>query len=180
MPHFDYNDPLNLLTPDIVKKIATLREYKGKQVLYLEARPDVLEKLCTSAKIRSADASNRIEGISTTDKRLNELMAKKSEPTSRAEREIAGYRDVLALIHESYEHMQLTPNVILQMHAMLHRCIRSNGRAVRKLCYGYRKRDRRFFGSHRMIRITTPSPQVREVGMKERRIMLRSLTTFWE
>lgn len=56
MPHFDYNDPLNLLTPDTVKKIATLREYKGKQVLYLGARPDVLEKLCTSAKIRSADA----------------------------------------------------------------------------------------------------------------------------
>lgn len=121
MPHFDYNDPLNLLTPDIVNKVATLREYKGKQALYLEARPDVLEKLCTSAKIRSADASNRIEGISTTDKRLNDLMAEKSEPTSRAEQEIAGYRDVLALIHESYEHMRITPNVILQMHTMLHR-----------------------------------------------------------
>lgn len=121
MPHFDYNDPLNLLVPDIVKKIATLREYKGKQALYLEARPDVLEKLCTSAKIRSADASNRIEGISTTDKRLNDLMANKSNPVSQAEQEIAGYRDVLALVHEGYEHMRITPNVILQMHAMLHR-----------------------------------------------------------
>ncbi len=89
--------------------------------MYLEARPDVLEKLCTSAKIRSADASNRIEGISTTDKRLNDLMANKSNPVSQAEQEIAGYRDVLALVHEGYEHMRITPNVILQMHAMLHR-----------------------------------------------------------
>ena len=121
MPHFDYDNPLNLLTPDIVKKVATLREYKGKQTLYLEARPDVLEKLCTSAKIRSADASNRIEGISTTDKRLKDLLVEKSEPISRAEQDIAGYRDVLALVHESYEHIRVTPNLILQMHAMLHR-----------------------------------------------------------
>lgn len=121
MPRFDYGDPLNLLTPAIVKKVAMLREYKGKQALYLEARPDVLEKLCTSAKIRSADASNRIEGISTTDKRLKDLLVEKGEPVTRAERDIAGYRDVLALVHESYEHIQITPNVILQMHAMLHR-----------------------------------------------------------
>lgn len=98
-----------------------LREYKGKQTLYLEARPDVLEKLCTSAKIRSADASNRIEGISTTDKRLKDLLVEKGEPISRAEQDIAGYRDVLALVHESYEHIRVTPNVILQMHAMLYR-----------------------------------------------------------
>lgn len=121
MPHFDYNNPLNLLTPDIVNKVATLREYRGKQALYLEARPDALEKLCISAKIRSADASNRIEGICTTDKRLEDLLVERSEPVSRAEQEIAGYRDVLALVHESYEHMRITPNVILQMHAMLHR-----------------------------------------------------------
>lgn len=121
MPHFDYDDPLNLLTPDIVKKVATLREYRGKQTLYLEARPDVLEKLCTSAKIRSADASNRIEGISTTDERLRDLLVDEGEPVTRAERDIVGYRDVLALVHESYEHMRITPNVILQMHALLHR-----------------------------------------------------------
>ncbi len=121
MPHFNYDNPLNLLTPDIVKKVATLREYKGKQALYLDARPDVLEKLCTSAKMRSTDASNRIEGISTTDKRLKDLLVDKSEPATRAEQDIAGYRDVLALVHENYEHMRITPNVILQMHAMLYR-----------------------------------------------------------
>lgn len=121
MPRFDYDDPLNLLTTDVVRKIAVIHECKGKQALYLEARPDVLDRLCTSAKIRSADASNRIEGISTSPKRLNELMAERSEPVSRAEREIAGYRDALALIHESYEYMPITPNVILQLHAMLHR-----------------------------------------------------------
>ena len=48
-------------------------------------------------------------------------MVDKSEPATRAEQDIAGYRDALAFVHENYEHMRITPNVILQMHAMLHR-----------------------------------------------------------
>ena len=121
MLRFNYEAPLNLLTPSVVRKIRAIHEYKGKQELYLQARPDVLDKLCTSARIRSADASNRIEGISTSSQRLNSLMAQRSEPATRAEQEIAGYRDVLALIHESHDYMPVTPNVILQMHGRLHR-----------------------------------------------------------
>ena len=115
MPQFNYEAPLNLLVPSVVRKISAIHESKGKQELYLQARPDVLDKLCTSARIRSADASNRIEGISTSSQRLNSLIAQ------RGEQEIAGYRDVLALIHESHDYMPVTPNVILQMHARLHR-----------------------------------------------------------
>ena len=38
----------------------------------------------------------------------------------RSEQEIAGYREVLATIHESYEYIQLLPNIILQLHRDLY------------------------------------------------------------
>lgn len=51
---------------------------------------------------QSTGVSNRIENISTSNKRLRELMLEKAEPKNRDEREIAGYRCVLDLIHESH------------------------------------------------------------------------------
>ena len=121
MPHFDYADPRDLFTPSIVRKVALIHEQKGRQSFYLKMRPDVLERLRTSAKIQSVDASNRIEGIATSPKRLSDIVARDRRPATRNEQEIAGYRDVLALIHENHDYMPVTPNVILQMHALLHR-----------------------------------------------------------
>ncbi len=111
----------DLMQPDIMNMVSTIHEYKGKQELYIEARPDVLETLCEVARIQSIDASNRIEGIFTSDKRLNELMSQKTEPKNRNEAEIAGYRDVLATIHDSYEYIDIKPSVILQLHRDLYR-----------------------------------------------------------
>jgi Fic family protein len=72
------------------------------------------------AKIQSTGASNAIEGIHTTDKRLAELVREKSAPRNRYEQEIAGYRDVLATIHESYDYILPRPNIILQLHKQLY------------------------------------------------------------
>lgn len=119
---FDYRHlPDELLAPDINNAVSAIHEYKGKQALYLEAKADVLETLCETAKIQSTRASNRIEGIFTTDKRLNEIMAQKADPQNRNEAEIAGYRDVLATIHESYDYIALEPRIILQLHRDLYR-----------------------------------------------------------
>lgn len=107
--------------PEILRSLTALYEYKGKQALYLEARPDVLASLCEFAKIQSTGASNQIEGIFTSDKRLSEIVANHAKPQNRDEQEIAGYRDVLALIHESHDYIDVTPNVILQLHSLLHR-----------------------------------------------------------
>jgi len=122
MREFNYDVlPGTLLSPGIVKLLAAIREYKGRQELYLEANPDVLSTLSEVAKIQSIDASNRIEGIHTTDKRLEELAREKATPRNRNEEEIAGYRDVLALIHESYDHIRPTSSIILQFHRDLYR-----------------------------------------------------------
>lgn len=122
MKTFYYNSmPAELLTPEIMNLVSAIHEYKGKQELYLAAKPDILESLALVARVQSTGASNRIEGISTSDARLDALMKETTAPRNRPEQEIAGYREVLKLIHESYEHMPLSENLILQMHRDLYR-----------------------------------------------------------
>ncbi|MDR2244862.1 MAG: cell filamentation protein Fic, partial [Burkholderiales bacterium] len=121
MKRLDYNDsPEALLMPDIVAMLTSIHEYKGKQALLIEAHADVLSALVDIAKIQSTGASNRIEGINTTDKRLEALVRNKSAPRNRSEQEIAGYRDVLATIHESYDYIHPRPNILLQLHKQLY------------------------------------------------------------
>lgn len=121
MHRFDYKDkPGEYLSPEIVSLIALIREHKGRQELFLEAHQDELESLLLLARVQSTGASNRIEGISTTDRRLEDLVLKKSEPRNRSEEEIAGYREVLSLIHDSYDYIPVSPGPILQLHRDLY------------------------------------------------------------
>lgn len=121
MRKFDYSElPATLLTPEISGQLSTIHEYRGKQDLYIAAQKDVLSALLEVAVIQSTDASNRIEGIFTSDVRLRELVAHKTAPRNRNEKEIAGYRDVLAVIHENYDYIPLNPNTILQLHRDLY------------------------------------------------------------
>ena len=110
-----------LLTPAVVSLLTQIHEYRGKQVLFIEAKLDVLNNLVQLAKIQSTDASNKIEGIYTADERLELLVRDKTRPTNRNEQEIAGYRDVLALIHENYDYIPPKPGMILQLHRDLYK-----------------------------------------------------------
>ena len=122
MHDFDYSHtPAELLTDEIMRSVALLHEHKGRQTLYIQQHPMELEILCSVAKIQSTASSNRIEGISTTGARLTALMREDITPRNRNEQEIVGYRDVLSLIHESYDAIEITPNVILQLHKILYK-----------------------------------------------------------
>lgn len=128
MRKFDYiNAPANLLTPEIVQMLTSIHEHKGKQEFFMEANVDGLKTLLEVAIIQSTGASNRIEGIYTTDKRLEELVKQKAEPRNRSEQEIAGYREVLATIHDNYEYIKPRPNIILQLHRDLYSYSGSGG-----------------------------------------------------
>lgn len=111
----------SLLKPEIIALLTQLHEFKGEQVMFAQTKPNVLDTLTEIAKIQSTEASNRIEGIYTSDERLKKLMLDKTTPKSRNEQEIAGYRDVLATIHENYEYIPLKPNMILQLHGDLYK-----------------------------------------------------------
>ena len=121
MHTFDYKEtPKQLLTPDIVNMLSSLHEFRGRQELYIEAETDILTALLDIAKIQSTKASNKIEGIYTSDERLEALVMENAEPRNRSEEEIAGYREVLATVHDSYEHIPIRPNNILQLHRDLY------------------------------------------------------------
>ncbi|SDY60333.1 Fic family protein [Lachnobacterium bovis] len=112
-----------LLIPDIVQKLTLINEFKGEQRLFIEAHKDELNELVEIAKIQSTEASNRIEGIFTADDRLKNLVQEKTTPRNRDESEIAGYRDVLNIIHESYEYIPINANYFLQLHRDLYKFI---------------------------------------------------------
>ncbi len=120
MRAFNYSEMKNQKwDTDVLGLIAAIYKEAGKQELYLKQRPEELEKLVEIAKIQSTEASNAIEGIITTSTRIRQLVAEKTMPRTRDEQEIAGYRDVLNIIHESFDAIPLTQNYILQLHKIL-------------------------------------------------------------
>ncbi len=115
------NEYQKLLSPEIVSYLAQIHEMKGQQNLFVEAQKDALAELLEIAKIQSTEASNRIEGIITTDDRLKKIVMNKTTPKGRSEREIAGYRDVLNTVHENYDYIPVRPGMILQLHRDLYK-----------------------------------------------------------
>ena len=105
---------------DVLGLIAAIYKFAGKQELYLKQRPEELEKLVEIAKIQSTETSNAIEGIVTTNTRIRQLVEEKTAPKNRDEQEIAGYRDVLNIIHENFDAIPISRNYILQLHKILY------------------------------------------------------------
>ena len=105
---------------ELLGYIAAIYKEAGKQELYLKQKPEELEKLVEIAKIQSTEASNAIEGIVTTNTRIRQLVEEKTTPRNRNEQEIAGYRDVLGIIHESFDTIPITQSYILQLHKILY------------------------------------------------------------
>ena len=105
---------------ELLGLIAAIYKEAGKQEMYLKQRPEELEKLVEIAKVQSTEASNAIEGIVTTNTRIRQLVEEKTTPKNCDEQEIAGYRDVLGIIHESFDSIPITQNYILQLHKILY------------------------------------------------------------
>lgn len=122
MRQFDYREKWKkLLTPEIVSYLTQIHEFRGEQTLFIEAKADTLTQLVEIAKIQSTEASNKIEGIYTSDERLKALVKDTTRPKSRNEQEIAGYRDVLNTIHDNHDYIPPKPSIILQLHRDLYK-----------------------------------------------------------
>lgn len=115
------NEASQIINQNIINLLTQIHEFKGKQDIYTETKPDILSSLLSVAKIQSISSSNKIEGIYTADKRIKELVSEKVIPKNRNEEEIAGYRDVLELIHENYNYININNNTILQLHRDLYK-----------------------------------------------------------
>lgn len=115
------------ITQNLLRTIRLIGEYKGKQELFLEQSPQILETLQLAAIIQSTESSNRIEGVEAPLQRIKALVAQKTTPMNRSEQEIAGYRDVLNTIHANYERMPFSTGVVLQLHRDLYQFLPSEG-----------------------------------------------------
>lgn len=165
MRSFDLSKEISsLMNTNIINLIGQIHEYKGKQELYLRAKPDILSSLLSMAKIQSTGSSNKIEGIYTTDKRITELVREKAEPRNRNEEEIAGYRDVLNTIHENYEYIDINSNIILQFHRDLYKYSSIKGGKYKDSQNYIQEIDEE---GNRKIRFTPLSPVETPIAIKE-------------
>lgn len=109
------------LSHGLLMSIRALGEYRGRQTLYREQSPEVLETLRRVAMVQSVESSNRIEGVTVAADRIEPLVARKVKPKDRSEQEVAGYRDVLATIHTNYHKLRLSMDLIRGWHRDLYR-----------------------------------------------------------
>lgn len=133
MRTFDYSFLHNgLISVDLFNIAITINELKFVANNMKDGNKKIFLNLESIAKIQSIKGSNAIEGIITTDKRIEEIVNKDSAPLNHNEAEIAGYRDVLSLIHSDYNIIQMKERDILDMHSLLLRYTGTKFRGVYK------------------------------------------------
>lgn len=99
-----------------MRSVGRLHEYRGREQLYTQQARQALDTLREVAVVRSAESSNRIEGVEAAPERIKKLMDESAAPETRSEQAIAGYRDVLNTIHTRHEDIELSTGVVRQLH----------------------------------------------------------------
>lgn len=153
-----------LIAQNLLRTIRVLGEFKGKEEVYKQQSPQVLETLRQAAVIQSAESSNRIEGVTAPHDRIVKLVQKKIEPRDRSEQEIAGYRDVLNIIHANHANMKFSVNLVLQLHRDLLKFTPEQGG---KWKTSQNEIEEVATGGKKVIRFTPVAPHLTEQSMRE-------------
>ena len=119
MHRFDYSFLADTIPAGLLSSATLISELKTKEIAYKDKHGSVFKKLESIAIVQSVKGSNAIEGIATTDKRIEAIVNQNSAPLGHNESEIAGYRDALALIHQNYADLSISEAVIKQLHEIL-------------------------------------------------------------
>lgn len=109
------------ITPEILRLIARIDEFKGAWRAFGTLAPDRLSALRRVATIESIGSSTRIEGSKLSDREVERLLSNlqiKSFDT-RDEQEVAGYAELLDLVFGSWQDITVTENHIKQLHQIL-------------------------------------------------------------
>ncbi len=105
----------------ILNLISQIDLYKGKWNSVEKQENIYLKELRKIATIESIGSSIRIEGVTLTDKEIEELLndIKITKLKTRDEQEVIGYYDTLEMIYENYDNIKLSENYIKQLHQNL-------------------------------------------------------------
>jgi Fic family protein len=117
---FDYSFlESGMLPANLLNTISSLSELK----VYVQERKPLFTGVFSSleriARVQSVKGSNEIEGIVTSEQRINEIVNQNSAPLNHSEEEIAGYRDALNLIHTGYPNIEIGESSILGLHKVM-------------------------------------------------------------
>ncbi|MDP2074094.1 Fic family protein [Hydrogenophaga sp.] len=106
------------ITPEVLKLIAGIDEFKGAWRALGTLAPDRLSALRRVATIESIGSSTRIEGSKLSDREIERLLSNLQIKsfTTRDEQEVAGYAEVMELVFSSSQDIALTENHIKQLH----------------------------------------------------------------
>ncbi len=106
------------ITPEILKLIAEIDEFKGAWAAIGRISPERLAALRRVATIESIGSSTRIEGAKLSDKEVERLLASLDvkEFASRDEEEVASYAEAMEIIFAHAQDIPLTENHIKQLH----------------------------------------------------------------
>ena len=106
------------ITPELLKLISEIDEFKGAWRALGTLAPERLNALRRVATIESIGSSTRIEGSKLSDRDVERLLANleiKSFDT-RDEQEVAGYAEVMNTIFNAWSDIKFTENYIRQFH----------------------------------------------------------------
>lgn len=114
-------EPNLSLTPDLVKLIAEIDEFKGRWQALENLSPERLKALRKVATVESIGSSTRIEGAKLSDIEVETLLSDldKTSFASRDEQEVAGYAEAMDLVFEAFADLRLTENHLRQLHLTL-------------------------------------------------------------
>lgn len=106
------------ITPEILKLISQIDEFKGAWRALGTLAPERLSALRKVATVESIGSSTRIEGSKLSDKDVERLLSNPEINTfsSRDEQAVAGYTKVLETVFTSWERIPMTENYIQQLH----------------------------------------------------------------
>lgn len=110
-----------VLTPDLIRLVGEIDEFKGAWKALGSLAPDRLATLRHITTVESVGASTRIEGAKLTDREVDVLLSNLDLGSfrSRDEQEVAGYAEAMKLVFDSSRDIGLTENHIKQLHGTL-------------------------------------------------------------
>jgi Fic family protein len=143
--------------------LARIDTGRGREQLFEDQAPALLQRLSESARVASITASNAIEGVVVESETAERIADGSSRFRNRNEREFAGYRDARDSLMHGEGRGPLTIPFVLHLHRLLFH--HTGGRG------GHLKSDQNLIVSyesgHRETIFTPSTPQETEFLLKE-------------
>lgn len=161
---FDYSFLKKDVPGSTISLLSVVYDIKGKESVRLLSSPSLFSKLKKKAIRDSIKASNAIENIRTTEKRIDQIASGDNAAQTHSEKEIIGYRNVLNNIHNFNDHIKLDEITILDLHNQLLQTANVAGRGHYKTEPNVISEKRN--GKNYVIFVPTPPEEVEE-SMKQ-------------